>query len=658
MKSYSLPSSKDAEIIETIASALKDTSALTRSAALKAMANTGFGPFAEGCLIRCMKDDDPHVRVDAAETAGKIRDERMAKPLIEALDDEEGDVVIYAIRSLGQILATGFRKNTEIKNRVVDRFIDILMQEDREYAPEDMDDELSFEPHWDVQLEAVRSLGLIGNKRAIDPLVDFLHDERAQDISEEVMLALNQIRDDAALDVLIKLLSDPKTLLRRRAAKVLGNLKNDENENVENALIKALRDEDPDVRISAALSLAKMKHTPALLSLLKDRDRTVRAQVVFILGGTNETGLMNHLLPLLKDPEGEVRREVAKVLGEKGERNAVPFLTGLLNDQEEMVQGEAAKALGQIRSENALDPLAKIAGDGERATHTRVSAINAIGAMGGRKSLRVLKDFMKDSKEEIVVSALLSLEKTGLPEGVSLIASILKSDISKEEHSESRQLMAARVLGNIHSRDSINALVDVLESDAPNLVREALISLGHMGKDEISPSLVRPFLFHENHGVRAAAVDTLGRIMDEGAITLLSQTLMKEDHSYIREKAVRVLGSFGNHHAGDILVESLKDEATEVRKAAVEGLGALKNSHALHPLYLSLYDVENFGNMRGEIVRSLKKMDEKKVIDHLLGIVKDDEQKAKHWIAMEAIGEIYLNYSEVFRLKAEGGEEV
>ncbi|MDP7580450.1 MAG: HEAT repeat domain-containing protein [Nitrospinota bacterium] len=740
--------SKKLEAADAIALCLKGKLAMTRMAAIQALGTIGVCSSMKD-LLGCLNDPDPDVRIDAAEVLGKIQNKDALEPLLDVTKAIDGDLVINAVRSLGQI-------SDRTDKKVVDRLIQMLEDDDAVYRPdEDLEDEMDFDPSWDVHLEAVRALGRIGDPKAVDPLVKYLTDEFAQDISHDIFRALISIKDEAAVDILIKLLKDSDDLLRKRIAGLLGDV--DHPKAVE-VLTNTLLDKNADVRISAAGSLVKIGDPQNILVplalLLKDQDQEVRAEVVGLFAQIDNPRVIEHLLPMLKDPVRNVRKKAAEVLGSLRTSEAVDPLLELLKKSDESVQCEVIRSLGRIGDKKALEPLYIIIEDIKKEAYTRITAIHAVTRIGGPEILEVLKKSIESNEKEIILSAMVALEKVGLPEARSIIISVFdepedkkdedevqsendsnkkevnpvehlsneinpendkdktrenkESDIktngevipevrheklvdplmanifpaSKEEKDEHaaeekeiaekdqtiddncadekaevaedkaedegikivqekyKKTFAARVLGNISIPESIDVLISLLDNDDLDLVIEAIISLGNMQKKELFIN-IEPFLNHEQRELRLAALEALGKIKNEDAIEPLCKILKEDEDPFIRETAVSSLGQIGTPKALETFLEALKDESREVRRQAVVNLGKFKEGKAIELLLGSLYDYENFGELRDEIAKSLKSIGKPEIVDQLIDVIKNNKQQANHWIAMAALMEIY-----------------
>jgi HEAT repeat protein len=525
-------------------------------------------------------------------------------------------------------------------------------------------------------------------------------------------------------------------------------------------LTNTLLDKNADVRISAAGSLVKIGDPQNILVplalLLKDQDQEVRAEVVGLFAQIDNPRVIEHLLPMLKDPVRNVRKKAAEVLGNLRTSEAVDPLLELLKKSDESVQCEVIRSLGRIGDKKALEPLYIIIEDIKKEAYTRITAIHAVTRIGGPEILEVLKKSIESNEKEIILSAMVALEKVGLPEARSIIISVFdepeekkdededevqnendsnkkevnqvehlsnetnsendkdktrenkESDIktngevipevrheklvdplmanifpaSKEEKDEHaaeekeiaekdqtiddncadekaevaedkaedegikivqekyKKTFAARVLGNISIPESIDVLISLLDNDDLDLVIEAIISLGNMQKKELFIN-IEPFLNHEQRELRLAALEALGKIKNEDAIEPLCKILKEDEDPFIRETAVSSLGQIGTPKALETFLEALKDESREVRRQAVVNLGKFKEGKAIELLLGSLYDYENFGELRDEIAKSLKSIGKPEIVDQLIDVIKNNKQQANHWIAMAALMEIY-----------------
>ena len=146
-------------------------------------------------LIEALKDEESYVRRAAASILGKISDTRPVEPLIETIKDKYIEVRMSSIRALGQIgderaikplIKTLKDKSNEVHNvstkalvkigkPSVDAIIDLIEDQDSK-----------------IRKSAIRMLGQIRDKRAIQPLITALNDNQF-DICKEAAKSLKVI---------------------------------------------------------------------------------------------------------------------------------------------------------------------------------------------------------------------------------------------------------------------------------------------------------------------------------------------------------------------------------------------------------------------------------------------------------------------------------
>lgn len=655
-----------------ILKALGSKSTITRMSALKAVTSLKAAGIAENGLLlkpvaECLNHEDADLRCDTARTLGKLMDADAVEPLLNALQDPEADVRGEATQSLGLI---GNRK-------AVDPLISAMLVEETDMVIED-DDDFDWDPQWDIQLHAVRALGRLRDPRAIEPLLKLLREEDIGDISETLLWAISQIPDEAAAKALIDLTNDKNDVLRRRVAKVLGNV---EHPDVVKVLMELLLDENSAVRINAARSLADKKDPSALVPLallLKDPDGEVKSEVAKIICDMEHPQTANQILPLLDDEDREAQGQSIEILGNIKEERAAEKMVEMLSDPNQPHKDKLAAALAKIGCLEAQKPLAEIARKTKEEEMNRIQAIYAVGEIAGDLTLEVLKDCALDNDKLIYSAACMALQKIGSPDAHSILISMLRED-DKEEETEAekktedtavdenenetdktgdeseaaeqadqkenieleRKKYIIKTLGTINDKKSVEALYSIVESGAPELRNEALSSLSYLKDKDVVPFL-SPVLDSDERDDRLTALDSLSRIgyADDVTVGKITAILENDKDPYVRQAAARALEHTGADQAVDTLIKSLQDPQQEVRKAVVQALGSIRDSRALEPLFESLFNVEHFLHIRRELALSIKNIDSGKSEDMLTGILQDDDKLTIHWIAIEALTEL------------------
>lgn len=666
-------------------------------------------------ILDCLMHEDPDIRYDAAHTLGVLKSSKAVEALIQALKDPEPEVRIVAVESLGMIGTPD----------VVEPLLESMMAEETDVGFDD-DDEFDWDPQWDVQSHAIKALGDIGDPRAIDAFLKLLNDEELPDLNELVMKSISMTKgDERAINALIEVLKDKNPILRRRAAKVLGNI---DTPDVSAALMEALLDNEADVRINAATSLSKRSEQAIFISLallLKDPVGEVRSEIAKIIAKMEHPKKIDHLLPLLDDKDPEVLGVAVEILGELKEPEALGKLIEMIKEKDQPQKGKIATAIGCFDDHKALEPLREVAVDTNIDTFTRIQALYAIGKVGGEEALAVLKGCAKSESKEVCFASMVSMQKTGTPEAIASLIEILEEEpkvIEKEgekleekpetEKSEGpdeegvpkpeleegvpkpelkeadfadgevvpgegetgggsteelekhesdipmgrealrniknpvaeekdmgfiRKRFAIRLLGDVSTSESVEALVNVMDKGIDKLQNEAAVSLGFLREKRAIPFLCK-LLDSSDREEKLSALDGLGRIglSNEEAFEKIRKMAFKDPDIHIRMGTVSAIGYMKNEGALEALLEILNDDAMEVRNAGVRALGELKDSKALDPLFNSLFDYERFSNNRKSLIKSLGQVDWNQTQELLISVLKDEERLEDHWVVLDA----------------------
>ena len=148
--------------------------------------------------------------------------------------------------------------------------------------------------NYKFRLAAAEALGKIGDKNAVESLIDVVSDENEKSVyvRESAALALGMIGDSRALDAFVGILEAKKTFLdkftflKERVIEALNKIDFSSNKRAVAALKEALNDESPQVRINAIESLMNLNVDEAfdlIWKMLYDADDEVRKNAVIAL---------------------------------------------------------------------------------------------------------------------------------------------------------------------------------------------------------------------------------------------------------------------------------------------------------------------------------------------------------------------------------------
>ncbi|MBU7046886.1 MAG: HEAT repeat domain-containing protein, partial [Theionarchaea archaeon] len=316
-------------------------------------------------LINALQDESKYVRIQAAYSLGKIRDERAIIPLIQLFQDrvkfpDEGKYPPYVVEAASHALS-------RIGEPSIGPLIEVVK-----------DDSALLTAHY----QASEALGRIG-KPAAKQLITALKDASLK--KGWLAIALGKTGDKKAVELLIRALKDEDREIRWRSAKVLQNLKDVQ---AIHPLIEALEDEDDNVAGHAAIALRDMG-PPALEPLVKafkEKKGKVRSHVTWDLGAVGDMSVVDLLIEALQDECWKVREYAIQSLGEivKRERkktqkgNSLVFKLNNVKDLEEQVIKSITQALKDTHPD------------------VRCRAVRILGALQNKQVTALLTEALND----------------------------------------------------------------------------------------------------------------------------------------------------------------------------------------------------------------------------------------------------------------------
>ncbi|MGI5992664.1 MAG: HEAT repeat domain-containing protein [Methanosarcina sp.] len=392
--------------VDSLIKALKDDNPQVRSLAALALGRIG-DQKAVDSLIEVLDDPSPEVRMSAAFSLGSLGAAEAVEPLIELLKDENENVVLSAVSSLGELRDP----------RAVEPICEVL-------------NGILNGNNYDARWKIASALRGIGDPRAIDTLLNLLGDKElgpsvasmlgnfeSEQVFGKVIKLLDSrdpttranavavfeyLQDPDAVPYLVEMLDDGASEVRKEAAFALGFYnKPEEAVRIEQPLINALADSEPEVKEAAVRSLGRIKSKesiPYLEELLQDNNQNLQIAAIEALGKIGEPEAVDALTPLLENKKWKVRTEVVVALVEIGGPEAVNSLISLLGDENYRVRQGAAEGLGKFGDQRAVEPLLK-ALETERERDVRAAEVRALGELGGPEAIEGLRRINTDMEE-------------------------------------------------------------------------------------------------------------------------------------------------------------------------------------------------------------------------------------------------------------------
>lgn len=649
-------------------------------------------------LIRALRHSQAEVRESAAKALGELGKEEAVIPLIVAMDDWNIDVRTAAIEALGQIgdaravdpLARAIREKS-LQKKALMSLIQIGRPSIKSLA------ELLPESPREVKLQMINAMGRIGGKSAIEPLVNCLR-ERDRELQDAAAVALVHI-GHTALPALRSLLADRRKAVRGAAIKIMATMNDvaiiddflpllkDENYHIrqlvvnvlddlgwhpdtskegssywiikknwvqrddrETALINGLSEDLPEIRLAAVRELEKLnseKAVAALKQALTDPDRHVRFAVIEALGNSGHSSAIDSLIHVITQGDPELAERAAKSIQKFGNSITNQIIRLSLNFNP-LVRKLSAEVLGNIGDLSAVTPLIKLLKDSD--DEVVLTAIEALGKIADPAALESMLPFLQHSDPKFR-----KLTATALGEiGQSLAAESLLVLLRDEQ--EEVRLAVAKALGKISDPVAVEGLINSL-NDSSLRVREAVAeAIGNMGPIAVKPLIAILGDWDKDIQAISKALNTIGAAAIKPLINALSskETKVSEvaavllDHLgwqpsqdengaayYIAKKQWLNIVKIGQP-AVNPLIDATKDTDIWLRTGAVESLGNIADRSAVEPLIGMFLD--KYWNVRDAAVEALVKIGEP-AVEQLIEVL-NERHPATVEYAARALGAI------------------
>ena len=309
------------------------------------------------------------------------------------------------------------------------------------------------------------------------------------------------------------------------------------------ALSQLLNHANNDIRRITAYELGRSGSAvavPGLIKALEDEESEVRFAAIIALGriGSEAEAAVPALVSLLQAREANVCTEAAAAIGKIGLRTevSIPGLVEALQAREDCREA-ASLALYRIGEDAvpALRPLLKHADD-----KVRFAAAIRLATLGEKTTdlADVLLDSLDQSVSYEAIRSLGRLESTADRAVPSLLAILQNNDRYWSN--------AALAIGNIGS-SAVPGLISLLDEDDEVILTRALFALGQIGPAAQSaiPAL-RPLLQSQSEEIQLLAAITLAEVGAEADTVLpVLVPALQIDISEVRDTVASAIGRLG-----------------------------------------------------------------------------------------------------------------
>lgn len=372
-------------------------------------------------------------------------------------------------------------------------------------------------PNARTRQDAAAALGKSRRREAVTHLSPLVRDPELK-VRVEVVRAFRALRDLAAVPALVTSLGDGDASLRREAIRTLVEIYAEEESRSPLepiARFLKLRSDEADRSTVTPFAAVDPSVHQALARCLRDEDKEVRESAAFALGILGGSSALRELATALQDPIPDVRAAAATAIGKVGTAADGRSLVPLLGDESPEVRDRALHALGVLRVREASAELATMF-EGSRKKPLGTKVLATLSRIGDAGQGDLFVDVMQEGDAE---RKRLAIEGLGRISDASRLAA-LKKDYQRERNEEVRlaYCFALTLMGDRAFLDSI-----VLALPSRSLGDRSRAYLVEMGKG-ILPDLY-PYLGDQDAEIRAALSDIIGTIGDPGAIPKLTPLL-------------------------------------------------------------------------------------------------------------------------------------
>ena len=499
--------------------------------------------------------------------------------------------------------------------------------------------ELLGDKDWRVRKTVVDGLVRDAREEIVERLLDALADAENAGKRNSATEALIRIGEAAIAPIVARLRREEDIDVRLSLVNLVGDLRSREGFDV----LAELLDREHDVNVASSIvsSLGKYRDAsalPHLVRILGEReDLWLKFHVIEALGEIGDRAALPAILPLYA--EKSLRKPVLEAVGKIADVGTVNFLLRIIATEEKLnltalralvriaeaskprIVEQAERQLIQTRFRESF-PREKIAPLIEHLQTTPKREVKAfilkfLGWSGDQRALPVLLAHLTHpDTAEVAAQAFIDFGEAAVP-------SILQALLNEEEDEIIALLL--RVLNMIGGRETIPSVLQFLDHDNPMIRRLAIETLGEIPSpasvDYLLTKLDDPDVASQQAAVNSISAlvaafpeiqgDVLAkirRLLQSSSTPIKLNSLSvyvniqgegyhdelllasKDSDPVIRQKAVSLMGKFGEERFADSLVLSLADEATTVRLAAINAIARHKPETGLEPLISSLDD--------------------------------------------------------------------
>lgn len=460
-----------------------------------------------------------------------------------------------------------------------------------------------------VRSASVKALAETGNPKAVEPIINALHDDDAA-VQEAAIIALGKFKDERILRELLPFLGSTTGMSNPHAINSFWNVARNTGQKEVHVFredgirhVVNNRNEIPQKASSTKKMIVHPRAMDAILDVFNDNDSDLKISILHGIQYFEDDRIEPLLIRMLGDPSSAIRALALDRLRYYATERAVPAIVGALSDSDPEIRKKAAVLAGVLNNKDAVAPLVECLNDGY--ADVRQSVILALGRINDQRAIEPLTEQLSDGNVEIRKAALNALLYFENPSILTLNLKMLQDESAEVRRSavwnirnkpdkraveplllllddQDTRVYAAGALGAIGDLRAVGPLISALNDENRELAAEdalmfklsAVSALGRLGGEQAVKALID---IAENHTLethlRITAVNSLGEIGDKAATMPLIRILSdRQSDGWLRAAAASALGKIGDERAVDPLLKTTRDIADAPRHAAEEAL--------------------------------------------------------------------------------------
>jgi HEAT repeat protein len=511
--------------------------------------------------VAATRTEDADVREVSLRALARITDTRAVEPLIRGLETAEGwlapriadilarhgdaaaDPLIALINRGKNPSARAWAANALGEIRALHAFPTLV--------------HLLGDPEAEVRAKAATALGRLGDRRAIEYLLEHLLTDPSPFVRARIATSLGLFGGTQVVDSLVRSLGDSAWWVRMRSVEALAQI----GTAAEGSLLVALDDADPEVRARAAVALERLGVTGTLVRLIESGEGG--PEVYQTLDKFAVAGAREFLAELTEHHSSRVRSAAVTAIHRAERRDLSDELIQVAAaDAEAALRALALTALNSFGIREALP--AAHAGLVDQDQHVRAASVALIGRLGGPRIEDLLREQTTDAEPAVRAAAVGALGAMGGPTAEADVDRLLQDPDAAVRGA------AVDAAADFRLRSLVPGLIRLLDDNDPTVRCKAALALGVTGHAGMVPMLLRAFpdTSDEVSSAIAAAVSRL----DPGAVGGLVDALLGSPD--VGSK-LTLIDALRRSRSGTLAVlQRLRsDPSPAVRAAAIQDIG-------------------------------------------------------------------------------------